>query len=177
MRQVADGSAEALGLLHRRFARLIFGMAVQSLDRAAAEDLVQEVFLAVWRNARRFDPERGTVRAWVLQITHFRLLNELRRRSRQPEVVPDPDGLVLADLPARDPGPAEATWDRHRRAVLKAAGNTVHVVESNRTNIKLTTRADLILAEAILKAQPKPKPSGPIHPFAEEEMWGGRPKK
>ncbi|TMB53780.1 MAG: sigma-70 family RNA polymerase sigma factor, partial [Deltaproteobacteria bacterium] len=121
MRQVADGSAEALGLLHRRFARLIFGMAVQSLDRAAAEDLVQEVFLAVWRNARRFDPERGTVRAWVLQITHFRLLNELRRRSRQPEVVPDPDGLVLADLPARDPGPAEATWDRHRRAVLKAA--------------------------------------------------------
>src|SRR6266571_6762917 len=121
MRQVAEGSAEALGLLHRRFARVIFGMAVQSLDRAAAEDLVQDVFLAVWRNARRFDPERGTVRAWVLQITHFRLLNELRRRSRQPEVVPDPEGLVLADLPASDPGPAEATWEQHRRAVLKAA--------------------------------------------------------
>ena len=63
MRQVADGSTEALGLLHRRFARLIFGLAVQSLDRAAAEDIVQEVFLAVWRNARRFEPERGTVRA------------------------------------------------------------------------------------------------------------------
>src|SRR5438128_98272 len=74
MRQVADGSAEALGLLHRRFARVIFGLAVQSLDRAAAEDLVQEVFLAIWRNARRFEPERGTVRAWVLQITHYRLL-------------------------------------------------------------------------------------------------------
>jgi len=121
MRQVADGSTEALGLLHGRFARLIFGLAVQSLDRAAAEDLVQEVFLAVWRNARRFDPERGTVRAWVLQITHFRLLNELRRRSRQPEVVPDPEGLVLADLPASDPGPVEATWEQHRRTVLKSA--------------------------------------------------------
>jgi len=121
MRQVADGSAEALGLLHRRFARLIFGLALPTLDRAAAEDLVQEVFLAVWRNARRFEPERGTVRAWVLQITHFRLLNELRRRSRQPEVVPDPEGLVLASLPASDPGPAEATWEQHRRAVLKSA--------------------------------------------------------
>ncbi|HEX9420281.1 MAG TPA: sigma-70 family RNA polymerase sigma factor [Methylomirabilota bacterium] len=121
MRQVADGSAEALGLLHRRFARLIFGMAVQSLDRAAAEDLVQEVFLAVWRNARRFDPERGTVRAWVLQITHYRLLNELRHRNRQPDIVPDPEGLVLADLPASDPGPAEATWEQHRRTVLKSA--------------------------------------------------------
>src|SRR2546430_11772512 len=97
MRQVADGSAEALGLLHRRFARLIFGMAVQSLDRAAAEDLVQEVFLAVWRNARRFDPERGTVRAWVLQITHYRLLNELRHRNRQPDIVPDPEGLVRSE--------------------------------------------------------------------------------
>src|SRR5438046_9660790 len=82
MRQVADGSAEALGLLHRRFARLIFGMAVQSLDRAAAEDLVPEVFLAVWRNARRFDPERGTVRPWVLQITPYRLLHALPHLTR-----------------------------------------------------------------------------------------------
>jgi RNA polymerase sigma factor (sigma-70 family) len=121
MRQVADGSAEALGLLHRRFARLIFSLAVQTLDRATAEDLVQEVFLAVWRNAGRFDPERGTVRAWVLQIAHFRLLNELRRQSRQPEIAPDPEGLVLAGLPASDPGPDEATWRQHRSTMLKSA--------------------------------------------------------
>src|SRR5262245_52801002 len=120
MRQVADGSAEALGVLHRRFARLIFALAVRTLDRAAAEDLVQEVFLAVWRNARRFDPERGSVRAWLLQIAHFRLLNELRRRSRQPEILPDPDG-VLEALPAGDPGPAEAAAQEQRRTVLRSA--------------------------------------------------------
>jgi RNA polymerase sigma-70 factor (ECF subfamily) len=121
MRQVAGGSAEALGLLHRRFARLIFRLAAPTLDRAAAEDLVQDVFLAVWRNAGRFDPERGTVRAWVLQIAHFRLLNELRRRSRQPEIVPDPEGLALAGFPAGGPGPAEMAWQQHRRAVLQSA--------------------------------------------------------
>jgi RNA polymerase sigma factor (sigma-70 family) len=121
MRQVAGGSSEALGLLHRRYARLVFGLAVPTLDRAAAEDLVQDVFLAVWRNAGRFDPERGTVRAWLLQIAHFRILNELRRRSRQPEIVPDADGLVLAGIPAADPGPAEATWQEHRRTVLSSA--------------------------------------------------------
>jgi RNA polymerase sigma factor (sigma-70 family) len=121
MRQVAEGSTEALGLLYRRFARLVSRLAVQTLDRAAAEDLVQDVFLAVWRNAGRFDPERGTLRAWILQIAHFRLLNELRRRSRQPEIVPDPEGLVLAGLPARDPGPAEAAWLQHRRTVLSSA--------------------------------------------------------
>ena len=58
--------------------------------------------------------------------------------------------------------------------LLEAAGHAVHVVEGANTNIKITTRQDLILAEAILKALPKPKPSGPAHPFGEEEMWGGR---
>src|SRR5438093_9087600 len=121
MRQVAEGSAEALGLLHRRFTRLIFRLAVQTLDRAAAEDLVQDVFLVVWRNAGRFDPERGTVRAWILQIAHFRLLNELRRRSRQPEIVPAPEGILPAAFPTGDPGPAETAWQQHRRAVLQSA--------------------------------------------------------
>ncbi len=121
MRRVAEGSPDAVGLLHRRFAPQIRALAAHTLDRAAAEDLVQDVFLAVWRNAARFDPERGSVRAWILQIAHFRLLNELRRRSRQPEIVPDPDGLLLEGLPAVDGGPAELAWRRDRRAVLQSA--------------------------------------------------------
>ena len=121
MRQVAGGSADALSLLHRRFARSIFRLGAETLGRAAAEDLVQDVFLAVWRNAGRFDPARGTVRAWLLQIAHYRLLNELRRQSRQPEIVPDPDGFLLTGLPAGGPGPADATWRRDRRAILESA--------------------------------------------------------
>jgi 2-C-methyl-D-erythritol 4-phosphate cytidylyltransferase len=60
--------------------------------------------------------------------------------------------------------------------LVEAAGHPVHVVEGAGTNIKITTKGDLHLAEAILKSMPKPKPAGPIHPFAEDEMWGGRPK-
>src|SRR6516162_481081 len=59
--------------------------------------------------------------------------------------------------------------------LVEAAGHPVHVVEGAAGNIKITTKGDLFLAEAILKSMPKPKPKGPIHPFAEEEMWGGRP--
>ena len=55
--------------------------------------------------------------------------------------------------------------------LIEAAGHKVHVVEGSPSNIKITTRGDLFLAEAILKSRPKPKASGPIHPFAEEEMW------
>jgi 2-C-methyl-D-erythritol 4-phosphate cytidylyltransferase len=56
--------------------------------------------------------------------------------------------------------------------LIEAAGHPVTVVEGPASNIKITTKADLFLAEAILKSQPKPKPAGPVHPFAEEEMWG-----
>ncbi len=61
--------------------------------------------------------------------------------------------------------------------LVEAAGHPVRVVEGARTNLKITTKADLALAEAILKCLPRPKPSGPAHPFAEEEMWGGWGKK
>jgi RNA polymerase sigma-70 factor (ECF subfamily) len=121
MGRVAGGSESALGALYGRFARPVFVLAAQALDRAAAEDIVQDVFLAVWRKADRFDPDRGTVRAWLLQIAHHRVLNELRRRSRQPELEQDADGRLLGEIAARDPGPAERTFAKHRRDLLASA--------------------------------------------------------
>jgi 2-C-methyl-D-erythritol 4-phosphate cytidylyltransferase len=61
--------------------------------------------------------------------------------------------------------------------LVEAAGHPVHVVEGAASNLKITTKNDLSLAEAILKSRPKPKGTGPVHPFAEEEMWGGFGKK
>ena len=58
--------------------------------------------------------------------------------------------------------------------LMEAAGYAVHVVEGASTNIKITTKQDLSLADAILKSLPKPKPTGSVHPFGEEEMWGGK---
>src|SRR4030095_7838014 len=120
MRRVAGGSESALGALHGRFARPILALAAQALDRAAAEDIVQDVFLVVWRKASLFDPERGTVRAWLLQIPHHRALNELRRRSRQPELEPDGDAR-LVEIESRDPGPAERIVVQRRPHVVAGA--------------------------------------------------------
>lgn len=62
--------------------------------------------------------------------------------------------------------------------LIEALGHPVAIVEGSPMNLKITTKADLIMAEGILKCRPKPKPKGPIHPFAsEEEMWGGRGPK
>ena len=58
--------------------------------------------------------------------------------------------------------------------LMEAAGHSVHLVDGASTNIKITTKQDVYLAEAILKSLPKPKVSGSPHPFGDEEMWGGR---
>ncbi len=58
--------------------------------------------------------------------------------------------------------------------LVEALGKPVFVVEGSSTNIKITTRADLSLADAIIKSAPKPKPAGSMNPFGEEEMWGGK---
>jgi 2-C-methyl-D-erythritol 4-phosphate cytidylyltransferase len=55
--------------------------------------------------------------------------------------------------------------------LVEAAGHPVHVVAGAATNVKITTKDDLLLAESILNARPKPKAARPIHPFADEEMW------
>jgi 2-C-methyl-D-erythritol 4-phosphate cytidylyltransferase len=55
--------------------------------------------------------------------------------------------------------------------LIEAAGHAVQLVNGSPLNIKITSRTDLTLAEAILKVRPDPKPNRPIHPFADEEMW------
>src|SRR5581483_9653020 len=121
MRYLAAGEQDALGPLHSRYAPLIFNLAAQSLDRAAAEEIVQDVFLAIWRKADTFDPARGAFRPWVLRIAHLRVINELRRRGRRPQVAPDPDGLRFAALADRGPAPDDEAWNDYRRTVVQDA--------------------------------------------------------
>jgi RNA polymerase sigma-70 factor (ECF subfamily) len=120
VRQLALGRQEALGPLYARYAPLVFGVAAHSLDRAAAEEIVQDVFLAIWRKAADFDPQQGAFRAWLLQLAHWRVLNELRRRSRRPQLEPDDGGLdSLPDLLQADP--AERVSHAERRAAIRSA--------------------------------------------------------
>jgi RNA polymerase sigma-70 factor (ECF subfamily) len=76
---VAGGDSTAFELVYDRHARVAFSLAFRLLgDRAAAEDLVQDAFLAVWRGADRFTPALGSVRGWVLGIVHHRGIDRLR---------------------------------------------------------------------------------------------------
>jgi RNA polymerase sigma-70 factor (ECF subfamily) len=121
MSQLAAGRQDALGPLHSRYAPLVFNMAAQTIDRGTAEEIVQDVFVAVWRKAATYDPARGSFRAWVLRIAHLRVLNELRRRGRRVRVEPDPEGHRLGSVPEPGPNPAEEAWRAHRRVIVREA--------------------------------------------------------
>jgi RNA polymerase sigma factor (sigma-70 family) len=121
MAQVSAKKQEALNPLYRRYAPLIFHIASQTLDAAGAEEIVQDVFLAIWNKADTFDPARGPFRPWMLQIAHFRILNELRRRSRRPQLDPGVSDEGLEKLSDPNPEPVEAAWNAYRREAIQAA--------------------------------------------------------
>jgi RNA polymerase sigma factor (sigma-70 family) len=121
MRRLADGRTDALVALHARYVALVFGVAARALGRSAAEEVAQDVFVAVWRKAATFDPNRGSFRNWLLRIAHNRIVNEIRGRSRRLSPTSDPDGEGISSALDSGPGPDEALWRAHRRDVLLAA--------------------------------------------------------
>src|SRR5258708_14775399 len=95
MLELAHGRPEARGSLYSRHSRVVFYLALQSLGRPAAEELVQEVFLTIWRGASAFDPKQGSFRPWLLRLAHWRILNDPPRLPPRPK---EPHGLEDEDM-------------------------------------------------------------------------------
>jgi RNA polymerase sigma factor (sigma-70 family) len=82
--RVASGDDDALGRLYDRFGRVAYGLALRVLrDERLAEDAVQDAFVAVWRQAASFRPERANARTWVLTFVHRRAVDLVRREERR----------------------------------------------------------------------------------------------
>ena len=96
----------AIAALYDRYGRLAFGLAYRVLgERNAAEDVVQEAFLSVWRRAASFETARGSVRTWVLSIVHHRAIDRLRGtagRTRQDAPIDDFERTLATDDPWRE---------------------------------------------------------------------------
>jgi len=80
MQLVRRGQAEAFEVVYERHSNAAFSLAYRMCgSRAAAEDVVQEAFLSLWRSGARYDRARGSVRTWTLGIVHNRAIDSLRR--------------------------------------------------------------------------------------------------
>ena len=99
IREAARGEIQGLATLYDRHAGLLLAMANRILgDKALAEDLVQDVFMEVWRRAHAFDPSRGSVRTWLLVRLRSRDVDRLRSAQHRREVAVD-------DVAPREPSP------------------------------------------------------------------------
>jgi RNA polymerase sigma-70 factor, ECF subfamily len=113
---VARSDGEALAELYDRFGRVAYGLALRVLrDEKLAEDAVQEGFLAAWRNADRFMPERANAAAWLLTLVHRRAVDLVRREERRRA-----DPLPASAEPAQDSAEQDA-WLRFERERVQAA--------------------------------------------------------
>jgi RNA polymerase sigma-70 factor (ECF subfamily) len=80
MQLVRRGEASAFEVVYERHCSAAFSLAYRMCgSRSAAEDVVQEAFLSLWRSGARYDRTRGSVRTWVLGIVHNRAIDSLRR--------------------------------------------------------------------------------------------------
>jgi RNA polymerase sigma-70 factor (ECF subfamily) len=117
--RVAEADEDAFAELFRRYGSAAFGLALRMLgDRELAEDVLQEVFLSVWRRAWAYDASRGTVRAWLLTQVHHRAVDVIRRE----EAARRRSGVNLAPVADEQLEEiVEESWLAARRAQVLAA--------------------------------------------------------
>jgi RNA polymerase sigma factor (sigma-70 family) len=96
LRRIASADLVAFEAIYDLYGSVAYGVAIRiTFDEGLAQDVVQDAFISVWRHAAQFDPDRGSVKTWLLAIVHHRALDEVRRR-RGIEGLPEPED----DLPA-----------------------------------------------------------------------------
>jgi RNA polymerase sigma-70 factor, ECF subfamily len=82
VRRVREADGAALSQLYQRFGRPCYSLARRiCADEGLAEDVVQEVFLTLWRDPTRFDPSRGGFATWLLTLIHHKAVDAVRRES------------------------------------------------------------------------------------------------
>lgn len=115
VRRIALRDERALAELYDRYAPLLYSLAARMVGEGeTAEEVLQDVFLSVWRSAGSWDASRSSLRAWLVAITRHRAIDALRRRER-------PAVPLAADLPSGAVGPDEAALSAVLSQEVRAA--------------------------------------------------------
>lgn len=158
--RLAAGDDEALTETFDEYGSLVFGVACRVIgSRTAAEDVVQEVFVALWRAPDRYDPERGSLRTFLCLQARCRALDALRRSARRLDAtvqhsVDDPVGEAEASIAAGMVQEAIRQLPADQREVVELAyfGGRSHSEVASTLGIPLgTAKGRLRLAHAKLR--------------------------
>jgi RNA polymerase sigma-70 factor (ECF subfamily) len=116
----AEGDGSALEALYARYGRVSYALARRILaDEQLARDVVQEVFLTVWRDATRYDASRGGFSTWLLTMTHHKAVDAVRREEALRRRRAPAGALDLAESGAPDVD--DEVWSVLRRDRVRLA--------------------------------------------------------
>jgi RNA polymerase sigma-70 factor (ECF subfamily) len=120
---VANGSSDALGRLYDRHAATVYALARRIVSRLEdAEEVVQDVFSQVWRQAHQYRTERASVAGWIVMLARTRAIDRLRARRARPDEDHAVDPMTAAPV-AAGPSPEQAAVladrARHVREALQ----------------------------------------------------------
>ncbi|MGH8214386.1 MAG: sigma-70 family RNA polymerase sigma factor [Rhodanobacteraceae bacterium] len=113
LQQTGGDDRQAFAELYRRTSSRLFGVCVHMLrERGEAEDVLQNVYIAIWRRAERFDPARAAAMTWLITLARNQCIDRLRKHREVPL-----DEAKAARLTDPDPDPSahsEASEERQR---------------------------------------------------------------
>jgi RNA polymerase sigma factor (sigma-70 family) len=115
--RIALGDRGAFEALYRKTSASVFGVVLRiNTDRGEAEEVLQEVYVNVWRSAGSFDVARSQPMAWLMSVARNRTIDSLRRHKAEPATTsrfqsvgddPDDEQDILQSIPSEEPGPME----------------------------------------------------------------------
>jgi RNA polymerase sigma-70 factor (ECF subfamily) len=158
--RAARGDTSAFESLYDRHAPAVMGLALKiTAERAAAEELVQETFWRVWRNAATYQAQRGLFVGWLFGIARNLCIDWLRRRRVRPQVsATEAEAERIEEVPDPASNVAEATLLTLRHEQVRAA--LAGLPESQRQVIELSYFGGLTRQEI---AQKTGEPLGTVH--------------
>jgi RNA polymerase sigma-70 factor (ECF subfamily) len=113
MRRIGAGDRSAVEELYDRFRRPAFALARRILaDDTLAEDVLQEVFLSVWRDPGAFDRGRGSVASWLLAVVHHKAVDAVRREESQRRRQAMAEDEATLDAPTATRDVEDEAWSR-----------------------------------------------------------------
>ncbi len=131
MRQMAAGEIGGLETLYDRYHAVAYALALRiTTETGLAEDVVQDSFLGLWRNAGRYAQDRGSVKGWLLAIVRHRAIESMRRRRGGVAIADEPEeplpiALTLPDVWPEVAGRLDAEQIRHAMGKLPEAQREV----------------------------------------------------
>jgi RNA polymerase sigma factor (sigma-70 family) len=118
---LADGDSDALATLYQRHGVACYRLARQiTANHALAEDAVQDAFVAMWRAPASYLRGRGSVRSWLLGLTHHKAVDQVRRETAQQRRQDARAAQATVDPPADD-DPAAIAWNEIQAAEVRSA--------------------------------------------------------